>query len=77
MTQEQYNTVQRKFQHLTREKRAQIEIMLYQGLPSYTEKNFETVFKSVISDNVRKFIDLGRYLPKSIKVYYAHPYSSY
>ena len=33
MTQGQYTTSQRKFQHLTREKRAQIEILLCQGLP--------------------------------------------
>ena len=33
MTQEQYIAKQRKFQHLTREKRAQIEILLRQGLP--------------------------------------------
>ena len=33
MAQEQYTTSQRKFQHLTREKRAQIEILLRQGLP--------------------------------------------
>ena len=33
MTREPYTTKQRKFQHLTREKRAQIEILLRQGLP--------------------------------------------
>ena len=33
MTQEQYTTKRRTFQHLTREKRAQIEILLRQGLP--------------------------------------------
>ena len=33
MTQEQYIAGQRKFQHLTREKRAQIEILLRQGAP--------------------------------------------
>ena len=33
MAQGQYTTSQRKFQHLTREKRAQIEILLCQGLP--------------------------------------------
>ena len=33
MTQEQYTARQRKFQHLTREKRAQIEILLRQGVP--------------------------------------------
>ena len=33
MTQGQYTTAQRKFKHLTREKRAQIEILLRQGLP--------------------------------------------
>lgn len=40
-------------------------------------KGFEAVFKSVTSDNGSEFVDLGRYLPKSTKVYYAHPYSSY
>ena len=40
-------------------------------------ENFENVFKSVTSDNGSEFVDLGRYLPKSTKVYYAHPYSSY
>ena len=33
MIRKQYTTKQRKFQHLTREKRAQIEILLRQGLP--------------------------------------------
>ena len=158
MAQEQYTTSQRKFQHLTREKRAQIEILLRQGLPKvqiaravgisrstlynelsrgtveqidtnlkkyrryfwdagqrvyeenrknsrppmkimeaydfvrYAERqilenrmspdalcgdSFETVFKTVTSDNGSEFVDLGSYLPKSTKVYYAHPYSSY
>ena len=40
-------------------------------------ENFENVFKSVTSDNGSEFVDLGRYLPKSTKVYYAHPYSSF
>ena len=40
-------------------------------------KSFETVFKSVTSDNGSEFVDLGKHLPKSTKVYYAHPYSSY
>lgn len=33
MTQEKNNTGHRKFQHLTKEKRAQIEILLRHGLP--------------------------------------------
>lgn len=33
MTKEYYTTGRRKFQHLTREKRAQIEILLRQKLP--------------------------------------------
>ena len=33
MTQEEYTTKRRKFQHLTKEKRAQIEILLRQKLP--------------------------------------------
>ena len=33
MTQEQYTTKQRRFQHLTRDKRAQIEILLRQRMP--------------------------------------------
>ena len=33
MTQEQYTTKEKKFQHLTLEKRAQIEILLRQGYP--------------------------------------------
>ena len=40
-------------------------------------ESFETVFNSITSDNGSEFVDLGRYLPKSTKVYYAHPYSSY
>lgn len=40
-------------------------------------ERFETVFKSVTSDNGSEFAELGRYLPNSTKVYYAHPYSSY
>lgn len=42
----------------------------------YGEK-FETVFKSVTCDNGSEFVDLKKYLPKSTKVYYALPYSSY
>lgn len=33
MTQEKYSIGRRKFQHLTKEKRAQLEILLWQGLP--------------------------------------------
>ena len=40
-------------------------------------ESFEAVFKSVTTDNGSEFVDLGRYLPKSTKVYYDHPYSSY
>ena len=40
-------------------------------------ESFEAVFKSVTSDNGSEFVDLGSYLPKSTKVYYAHPFSSY
>ena len=40
-------------------------------------ESFETVFKSITSDNDSEFVDLDRCLPKSTKVYYAHPYSSY
>ena len=46
-------------------------------IAGYYGESFETVFKSVTSDNGREFVDLGRYLPKSTKVYYAHPYSPY
>ena len=48
-----------------------------QKIAEYYGENFETIFKSVTSDNGSEFVDLGRYLPKSTKVYYAHPYSSY
>ena len=51
------------------------------GLEKITKlygESFETVFKSITGDNNgSEFVDLGRYLPKSTKVYYAHPYSSY
>ena len=40
-------------------------------------ESFEKVFKSITCDNGSEFADLGRYLPKSTKVYYAHPYSAY
>jgi IS30 family transposase len=53
-----------------------VRIGLEQIAKFYGEK-FETVFKSITSDNGSEFVDLGRYLPKSTKVYYAHPYSSY
>ncbi len=33
MIQQKYTTTRRKFQHLTKEKRAQIEILLRHGLP--------------------------------------------
>lgn len=99
MTQGQYTTKRRTFQHLTKEKRAQIEILVCQGIPKiriaravgisrstlYRElsrrlekiaelygENFENIF-----NNGSEFVDLGRYLPKSTRVYYAHPYSSY
>ena len=36
MTQKQYTTAKRTFKHLTKEKRAQIEILLRQGLPKTT-----------------------------------------
>ena len=50
------------------------------GLEKIAERfgdRFEEIFKSVTADNGSEFVDLGRYLPKSTKVYYAHPYSSY
>ena len=67
MTQEQYTTSQRKFQHLTREKRAQIETLLRQGLPKvqivravgisrstlYIEQNRGTVEQ--IDTNLKKY----------------------
>ena len=37
----------------------------------------EMIFKSITSDNGSEFVNLGMHLPKSTKVYYAHPYSSY
>ena len=40
-------------------------------------ESFRDVFKSVTSDNGCEFVDLESSLPKSTKVYYAHPYSSY
>ena len=40
-------------------------------------ESFEKVFKSITCDNGSEFADLGRYLPKSTNVYYAHPYSAY
>lgn len=46
-------------------------------IAGYYGESFETVFKSVTSDNGSEFADLSSYLPKSTKVYYAHPYSSY
>ena len=39
MTQEQYTTKGRKFQHLTKEKRAQIEILLRQGILDHNQKS--------------------------------------
>ena len=48
-----------------------------QKIAEYYGENFEKVFKSVTCDNGSEFVDLGRYLPKSTKVYYAHPYSAY
>ena len=44
---------------------------------NYIDKRFEIAFKSVTSDNGSEFVDLGKHLPTSTKVYYAHPYSSY
>ena len=51
-----------------------------QGLEKIAKQygdKLEFVFKSITSDNGSEFVDLGRCLPKSTKVYYAHPYSSY
>lgn len=46
-------------------------------IAGYYGESFEAVFKSVTSDNGSEFADLEMYLPKSTKVYYAHPYASY
>ncbi len=46
-------------------------------IAKYYGESFESVFKSVTSDNGSEFVDLGRYLPKSTNVYYAHLYSSF
>ena len=46
-------------------------------IAEYYGDSFEKVFKSVTCDNGSEFVDLGSFLPKSTKVYYAHPYSAY
>ncbi len=50
MTEEQYTTKQRKFQHLAREKRAQIEILLKQGLAKKKIAKAVGISRSTIND---------------------------
>lgn len=50
MTEEQYTTKRRKFQHLAREKRAQIEILLKQGLAKTKIAKALGISRSTIND---------------------------
>lgn len=50
MTEEQYTTKRRKFQHLAREKRAQIEILLKQGLVKTKIAKAVGISRSTIND---------------------------
>ena len=50
MTEEQYTTKRRKFQHLAREKRAQIEILLKQGLAKTKIAKAVGISRSTIND---------------------------
>lgn len=50
MTEEQYTIKRRKFQHLAREKRAQIEILLKQGLAKKKIAKAVGISRSTIND---------------------------
>lgn len=50
MTEEQYTTKRRKFQHLAREKRAQIEMLLKQGLAKTKIAKAVGISRSTIND---------------------------
>ena len=50
MTEEQYTTKRRKFQHLAREKRAQIEILLKQGLAKTKIAKAVAISRTTIND---------------------------
>jgi 5-methylcytosine-specific restriction endonuclease McrBC regulatory subunit McrC len=54
MTQGQYTTAQRKFKHLTREKRAQIEILLRQGLPKVQIARAVGISRSTLYNELKR-----------------------
>ena len=54
MTQGKYTTRQRKFQHLTREKRAQIEILLRQGLPKVQIARAVGISRSTLYNELKR-----------------------
>ena len=54
MTQEQYTTKGRTFQHLTREKRAQIEILLQQGLPKVQITKAVGISRSTLYNELKR-----------------------
>ena len=54
MTQEQYTTKGRTFQHLTREKRAQIEILLQQGLPKVQIAKAVGISRSTLYNELKR-----------------------
>ena len=54
MTPEQYTTKEKKFQHLTLEKRAQIEILLHQGYPKVQIAKVMGISRSTLYDELKQ-----------------------
>ena len=54
MTQEQYTTKEKKFQHLTLEKRAQIEILLRQGYRKAQITKIVSISHSTLYNELRR-----------------------
>ena len=54
MTQEQYTTKEKKFQHLTLEKRAQIEILLRQGYPKAQIVKIIDISRSTLYNELKR-----------------------
>ena len=54
MTQEQYTTKEKKFQHLTLEKRAQIEILLRQGYRKAQIAKIIGISRSILYNELKR-----------------------
>ena len=54
MSQEKYNTKRRSFKHLTKEKRAQIEILLRRGIPKTEIAQEVGIARSTLYNELRR-----------------------